>query len=280
MPEPRGHRLPLSLPRRLVGDLTYYAQRIPTVPVQRSINVAPLAQARRSSVVRHSWCSIFTKAYALVAARTPQLRRAYIPLPCPHLYEHPNNIASVAIARSYQGEDAVFFARVRNPDGLTLDQLDAFLRYHKHEPVDSIALFRFGLRVSRLPLLLRRALWWYGLQTSGYRRAAYLGTFGVSVYSSSGSESLHPLCPLTTVLNYGFIRASGEVDLRVVYDHRVQDGGTVARALAAVEDVLHDEILPELRASVPTRGLAAPPLPEAPIFLPEPEDLAVAASMK
>jgi hypothetical protein len=36
--------------------------------------------------------------------------------------------------------------------------------------------------------------------------------------------------------------------VRVVYDHRVTDGATVARALARLEAVLTGEVLNELRA--------------------------------
>jgi hypothetical protein len=39
------------------------------------------------------------------------------------------------------------------------------------------------------------------------------------------------------------------VDVRIVYDHRVLDGATVARALARLEDVLNGEIAAELSGS-------------------------------
>jgi len=82
---------------------------------------------------------------------------------------------------------------------------------------------------------------------SGYRRVRNWGTFGVSVYSGLGAESLHPLSPLTTTLNYGVIAEDGTVDVRIIYDHRVLDGGTVARALEHLERILQCEILAELR---------------------------------
>jgi hypothetical protein len=94
---------------------------------------------------------------------------------------------------------------------------------------------------------LRRFVWWFGLNVWGRKRAHYMGTFGVSVYASLGAASLHPLSPLTTVLNYGVIDPAGEVDVRLVYDHRVLDGATVARALEDMERVLNCEILAELR---------------------------------
>ncbi len=82
---------------------------------------------------------------------------------------------------------------------------------------------------------------------SGRKRAHFLGTYGVSTYSGLGAASLHPLSPLTTALNYGVIDEAGGVDVRIIYDHRVLDGATVARALQDLDRVLQCEILAELR---------------------------------
>jgi hypothetical protein len=83
----------------------------------------------------------------------------------------------------------------------------------------------------------------------GRQRANYFGTFGVSVYSALGAESLHPLSPLTTTLNYGVFAPDGSADVRLVYDHRVTDGATVARALTRLEDVLNTALRAELLAA-------------------------------
>jgi hypothetical protein len=246
MTRPVGHNLPISLPRRWIGDLLHFAQKVPVVVVQRLANVSALLRTRTASPQRISWCALFTKAYGIVAADFPELRRAYLPFPWPHLYEHPESIASVAIERDYRGEKAVFFAHVRNPGKQPLADLDAFLARFKQAPVDSIGLFRRALRISRLPRPLRRLLWWIGLNSSGRKRAQRMGTFGVSVYSALGAESFNHLIPLTTSLNYGVIAPDGRVSVRIAYDHRVLDGATVARVLAALEDVLNREILDEL----------------------------------
>ena len=71
----------------------------------------------------------------------------------------------------------------------------------------------------------------------------------MSVYSSLGCESLHPLAPLSFVINYGVIDEHGDVTVKLVYDHRVVDGATVGRALAAFEAALTGPILAELRDS-------------------------------
>jgi hypothetical protein len=247
MPQPQGRYLPLSLPRRLICDLLHFAHQVPTVPVQRRMHLATVQAARASAVPRPSWAALFTKAYACVAETWPELRRAYLSLPGPRLYEHPISVASVAIERPFGDENAVFCGQVRNPEKMGLQQLDAELRRFKEQPIENIASFRRALLISRLPRPLRRWIWWLGLNFSGRKRAHYLGTFGVSVYGSLGASSLHPLSPLTTALNYGHIGADGVVDVRIIYDHRVMDGATVARVLEELERVLTNQIVTELR---------------------------------
>lgn len=246
-PIPRGRSLPLSLPRRLICDVMHVAHRVPTVPVQRRMQLADVAEARRRAEPRPSWCALFTKAYAIVAAARSQLRRAYLTVPRSRLYEHPVSVASIAFERRLGDEDAVLFAPIRSPDQKPLDEIDRRLRHFKEAPVEKITPFRRALRISGLPRPLRRLVWWFGLNVWGQKRAHYLGTFGVSVYGSLGAASLHPLSPLTTTLNYGVIEPDGSVDVRLVYDHRVLDGAMVARALEDLERVLKGEVLAELR---------------------------------
>jgi pyruvate/2-oxoglutarate dehydrogenase complex dihydrolipoamide acyltransferase (E2) component len=89
-------------------------------------------------------------------------------------------------------------------------------------------------------------------------RPGQFGTFGLSAYSSLGAESLHPLSPLTTTLNYGTIDRDGGVWVRLIYDHRVFDGVTAARALGKLEDVLQGPILAELRGTFTGHMMPAP----------------------
>jgi hypothetical protein len=166
--------------------------------------------------------------------------------PFPHLYEHPESVATVAIERHYEGEKAPFFADLRAPDRQSLVGLDGHLRHYKCAPLREVSAFRQALRFGRLWRPLRRLAWWYGLNGSGPRRARRFGTFGISVYSSLGVDSLHPLAPVTTLLNYGPIALSGRVDVRLVYDHRVLDGAVVGRSLLRLEEVLTGPIVEEL----------------------------------
>jgi hypothetical protein len=243
----RGRWLALTPARRLICDLMHFARKVPTVPVERRMALGAVAAARQRAMPRPSWCAVFTKALAFVAAGRPELRRAYLGFPWAHLYEHPFSVASIAFERRLGDEDAVLFAPLRDPANLSLQEIDRWLKQCKEKPVESVPAFRRGLSISSLPLPLRRFIWWFGLNVWGRKRAHYMGTFGVSVYGSLGAASLHPLSPLTTVLNYGTIDAEGTVAVRLAYDHRVLDGATVARALEDLEKVLCCEILAELR---------------------------------
>jgi hypothetical protein len=246
MTHPTGKTLRLTPPRAFITDLARVARDVPTVPIERRMNVATVAEARTRARPRPGWCALFIKAYSVVAARQAELRRAYVSFPWARLYEHPVNVATVAVERRVGDEDAVLFCQLRGPENQSLTAIDSYLRRCKEEPVDSIGIFRRILTVSALPTPFRRLLWWVGYHASGRNRARHLGTYGVSVISGHGAQALRLISPLTTTLDYGVIAANGDVDVRLTIDHRVLDGGTAARVLADVEAVLHSEVLSEL----------------------------------
>jgi hypothetical protein len=250
----RGRSVPLSLPRRFIGDLVYFAHRVPSVPVERTMKLSELVAARNSAQPRPSWCAMFVKAFALVAQRMPFFRCAYMGFPVAHLYEHPFSVASIAIERRYRDEEGVFFAHLKCPEAMSLEEIDHRLRHVKEAPVDEIGSFRHSLLITRLPWPLRWVAWWFGLNVWGRKRAHYLGTFGVSVYAALGAASLHPLSPLTATLNYGVLQPDGSMSVRIVYDHRVLDGATVARGLRLLEGILKNEVLGEIRSDLRQTG--------------------------
>src|SRR5438132_4622432 len=174
----RGRSIRLSPMRRFIGDLLRAAAAVPTVPVQRRMQLAEVAAARAANAVRPSWSAIFTKAYAQVAARVPELRRAYVKLPWPRLYEYPASVACIAVERDYRGEKVVFFGRIKDPDRMPLPELNGVLRELQEMPLDTCKDFKRALRFSRVPWPLRRWLWWLGLNI-GRQRANFFGTFAV-----------------------------------------------------------------------------------------------------
>jgi hypothetical protein len=260
MQERRGKWIRLSAHRIMICDLMQASRQVPSVPVQRRMRLGAVSAARHEAEPRPSWPVVFAKAFAIVAGEVPELRRCYLALPWARLYEHPISVASVAVEKSVGPErargreKAVFFAKLRRPNEHRLPALDRYLKRFAGSPSANMGLARLGLWISLLPWPLRRFLWWYSLNAEGYFRARQFGTFGVSVYSALGAESLHPLSPLSFVLNYGVFDEQGDVDVRLVYDHRVLDGATVARALTALESALSGPILEELRLLAPARA--------------------------
>jgi hypothetical protein len=224
-----------------------HARKIPSIPVVRPMNLAPLAQARGQAADPVSWSAVFIRAYALVCAEVPDLRRVWISWPTPHLHEHPHTVCAVAVERDWQGEKVVLMGRLRSPESASLSTLQGHLRDLQTAPVWSVSAFRNSLRFGGLPTLLQRLVLWNKLDVSGERHVKYVGTFGMTNYGMLGAESLHPLGPQATVLTLSPIRPGGEVNVKLVYDHRVLDGRTIARSLARLEDVLHGPILAELR---------------------------------
>ncbi len=246
MPKLKGRRVPISGPRRFIIDLVHFAHQIPSVPVSRPMDLSPLLDARRDHPSRPSWVVLFMKAYALVAAENPPLRRALLSFPWTRLYEHPQTACALAMERVYNGEEGIFVGLFRAPEFQTLRQLQEALAWYKAEPLQRVGFFRQALRISKAPTAIRRFLWWSTLQVSGLKRAKRFGTFGLSTYGALGAEQVHPLSPLTTTLTFGPIDADGRVVVKLIYDHRVLDGAYVARRLRDIEATLHGAILDEL----------------------------------
>ena len=243
----RGRALKLSAPRRLVNDLMRFSIAVPRVTVQRHMKLDTLVRARMAQVNKPSWTVLFLKGYGLLSAETPELRRAYVKLPWPQLYEYPVSVASIAHEREYDGEQAVLLSRIKGPEHRPITELEALIREARTRPVLEVKEFRRALKIARVPALLRWPMMWLGLNI-GRQRPNYFGTFQLSVYSGLGAESLNPLTPLTTNFNYGLIGEDGSVTVRIHYDHRVMDGANVARALARFESILNGAVADEVRA--------------------------------
>jgi hypothetical protein len=266
MPEPKGRSVPLSEPRRFIIDLLHFARQVPSVPVSREMDVSALVAARAAHPTRPSWALILMRAYGLVCAKNPPLRRALLTFPRPRLYEHPISVCALALEREYQGEEGIFVGLFRGPEVPSLVRLQEPLEWYRKTPLHEIGFYRQALRVSRLPWPVRWLLWWSTLNVSGFKRAKRFGTFGLSSYGSLGAESLHPISPLTTTLTYGPIDADGRVCVKLIYDHRVLDGAYIARRLEELEATLNGPILEELRAGVveEDRAAATPHLARSP----------------
>ncbi len=243
-----GHRVRLSLPRRFVCDLMHASRHVPVITFERRMELAAVVAARKQVSPTPAWALVFAKAFAAVAAQRPELRRTYLPVPWPHLWEAAESVASVAVERDFRGEPGVFFGFIRGAETQSLSELTTVLELWKSTPVEEVSAFRRQLRYTRLPLPVRRFLWWFATAWSGKEKAKNFGTFGVSLTGASGATGLNLIGPLTVALNTGVIQPDGTVDVRIHFDHRVFDGMTASRALEEMEAYLRTEIVAELAA--------------------------------
>lgn len=242
----------LSPPRRILTDLSHASLGYPRATLLARINVGALRGPRDAA--RIPWPVVFAKGFALVAREMAELRRVYVKLPWPHLYELPDSVAAIIIERDWPEaaprEKALFLGRLKQPGDAGLAVLAAAMRRHKTAPIAEIADFRRVLALAALPQPVRRAGLWLALNL-GRQVPNYFGTFAISPLGSHGAAILGTIPVWTSFLNYGPIAGDGGVDVFLSVDHRVLDGGHAARAITALEGALNGAVLAELR------GLAA-----------------------
>lgn len=254
--KPRTRRIRLSRNRALVGDVACFARRMPTFAVDRIVSLAELAALREQAPRRISWTVLFLKAYSLVAADCRPLRQAYFRWPWPHLVEHPNSVATVAINRRDEdrGEDRLCWGRFIEPERQSLVELQQALERYQSEPIDEV--FRRQVQHSKLPRPLRRLIWWINLNLVVQKRARRLGTFSMSTLA--GLEAWNRSHPsiLATSLSYGPLDERGQTLVTLICDHRVLDGALAARVLGQLEAALCGPIARELSSPAADRAAA------------------------
>ena len=246
----RGKVRKVSIPRRLVADLMHASMGVPFVSLTRPLNIRGLIEARAQVQEPPGWAATFVKAFALVAKNEPALRTLFVKWPYARFYELPRSVAMVTIARVENGEDCVLLQKVNAPDEAPLAEVDNTLRQAKDAPASEVPAFRKMLLATRLPLPLRRLLWWVGLNWAR-QRANYFGSFGVTSVAAFGPGQLYALGPGPFVLSYGVVKPDQTVDVVLRWDHRVTDAALMAKVLIRLEQVLNNEISAELRAIRP-----------------------------
>ena len=242
----RGRSISLSTSRRMINDLMYFGARTPMVSVERVMNLKDVIAARNACAKRPAWATILAKAYALTAQDMPELRRVYLNLPWPRIYEYPTSVAAITLTRIVDGEPWVFARLIKSPETHGIADLANIIDSAGQVPVADVQEFRRIMQIQRLPTFLRRLLWRIGLNR-GRWRARMFGTFIVTSVSHLGTAALFTPTP-TNMVTIGVIEPDGRVAMRYIFDHRVFDGIVMANALARLEEILNGPILDELRA--------------------------------
>ena len=175
-----GRYVALTPARRMVADWMFFCRHVPVVVAERRMELGAVCRARQLCAARPSWVAIFIKAFALVAARRPELRQTYRSFPWPHLYEHPRSLALVTLERVEGGEPVVVLTKLKTPDNLPLWYLDDKVRECQDQPLQHFPIYRRALRTLWLPWIFRRWLLWGAFNLSGRFCAETIGTFALT----------------------------------------------------------------------------------------------------
>jgi hypothetical protein len=244
----RGEAIRLSGMRALLRDIFRACADVPTITVQRTMSITRLFEARDACLQRPPWSALFVKGYGLVAQEMDELRRAYVKLPWPRIYQYDHSVANIAVERSHAGANTVFNLLIGHPAELAIVHIAARIRHAQSVAVGDVPEFRRSLALARVPWPLRRLIIWAGLNL-GRRRSRFLGTFGLSTVGALGGDLVTVIWPVATVMTYGPISPDGSIVARIVFDHRVTDAAPIARALARLEEVLNGAVADELLAT-------------------------------
>ena len=251
--------------RRLVGDIVRLSHRVPIFPVDRVMALGDLDRVRRAAEPRIGWSAVFMKAYAIVARERPALRSWYVPWRIltpwrrPRWATSPVSVASLAISRPREPQgarsdhadltldpEAIWWARLREPDNSPLPDLQAAIHRHATAPVEEV--FARQLELVMVPGPLRRLILRWNAHAPSVKRALRVGTFSISTLAGEGcANRMHPTF-LTTSLTWTPLDDAGRMTVTLLADHRLLDGVPVARALVALEETLNGPIRDELAA--------------------------------
>jgi hypothetical protein len=243
----------------MIFDLMWAASGAARVSVTRQVAFRDVIAARGRLSTRPSWIAIFSKGLAIVASEMPELRRAYITLPWPHLYEYAENILVIAQERWIMGDLGLLPLRFHKPEAVPLGELNEMIRRAADAPIEASKFHRRLVAIARLPLFARRLIWGVCLNVPQLRRK--IGTCAVSSAARWQTDLGTSRTPQPCLLSYGPADADGNVVVRLTFDHRIFDGAVAGRALSRLEEVLNSLILEELRGLAKSEGcIGEPPL--------------------
>lgn len=75
-----------------------------------------------------------------------------------------------AIIRDSFHTDVPILLKVGSADEMPIRDVEAVLQCGKNAPLDEVPALRWIIRITRLPMPLRRLFWWFGLHTGASGR--------------------------------------------------------------------------------------------------------------
>ncbi|MFO0936920.1 MAG: hypothetical protein U0798_10445 [Gemmataceae bacterium] len=247
MAKVRGTYRKMSLARSMICDFLSLSKRVPLAHGERKIALPELRAAVAACRPRPQWVPIFFKAYSIVAAARPALRRTYIPYPWPRFYEYPKNLGACVIARQIDGDEGLINLVIPSPETWSIADLDREMKEARLKPLWEVSSFRRQIRTGKLPWPLRQLVLRMG-DWSGLQKVKMIGTFGMSCTASLGLANISTWFPWSSMIHFTPFEDDDTITLRIGIDHRVFDGVEAAFALREMEQALNTVILDEVKA--------------------------------
>ena len=240
-----GVSLKLSLSRKAITDFMYFSKKVATnsVSAENSFQLEPLFHAKKTCGKNYSWYTIFIKAFGILSQEYVELRQSYFPYFLPHIFQYHRASAMLAIERKIDGEQMVVFLKIDDPARLELHEIEHLIKQAQRKPPHEIKSIHRFVKMMRLPLLLRRMAWFFGLNVHGYKWR-YFGTFGVTGIGR-GVRSLNVKTPLPVTFIFDMSDEFAPL-FRLYWDHRIFDGVIVSKMIQRLEKILNEEIAQEL----------------------------------
>lgn len=247
-----GKRIKLSNGRRLVDEIIRTANKMQMGSYSREFDLRELNQLRKKVRPKISWNVLYMKAYAIVARRNPALRQCYVGFPWPYAYQHKYNVCLLTMAREYQGEERLLFARFGRPSKKSLVKLQARYDKLRKEPVENIKQFRHQIQFAKCPAIIRRMVWWLMLNVFPQKRMSHFGTFGMTLSGYKDAHANHLLGPNTTILGVDVLPKKGIARFMLTFDHQILDGVPVVKIIEELYQTMNTQIAQELRSLLVT----------------------------
>jgi hypothetical protein len=247
MKRPLGKWRRISSSRQMIADLMYFSKSLPLVAMERTMHLGNVAKARAKHPERPPWSAIFAKSFGLVTQEIAALRQVYLKVPIPHIFEYEESYVSIAYEMEDEEEAFILPVRIRSPDKIPITGFRFKIDEMRSDYLSRRGFYRIVEITGFFPAILRRPIWWTVLNVPHLRKR-FFGTFAITSVGFLGANMITPIAPFTSLLTYGPISEDGQVIVRLVFDHRLYDGVTAARALARLEEHLVGCIFEELDA--------------------------------
>jgi len=242
-----GRKVPMSPYRRYMVEHMKRAQKVPSQVLHKDCNLEKIDDLRKTSRFRIGWTALMIKAYSVLADRYPELRRIYQRWPIEYLYQPDQQSCRAVFSRLIDGQEELLFHKIEDPELMSISEIQQLISFAQEAPIHEIPIFEMHDRFCRLPVTIRKVIW-MTLSFSAKLRSSSMGTFGLTTVAREGVYSVHPPCHGNIVVTSGPLQDDGKMRITFVYDHRVHDGMTIARALSEFENIMNTEIVDELKS--------------------------------